>query len=245
MSDIWEYGEEAGTGHGDLARGPAGSPAAGETPEPVTGADERFPWPPPEDGSILAAFGGAWRSATFDPGRFFARIPREGGTGAAILYYLVIGLLVAGATLFWDVLGRFASTGARETIAEELGFGTVAPVTSFLLSPLVLMAALLLSAAVVHGILALFDGARHSFGTTIRVFCYAYSPMIFGVVPVLGALVGSLWMLVLSVIGLREAHQTDGWKAAVAVVLPFVLLVGLLLLMVLTILAAGAALVPG
>lgn len=241
MTDVWEYGEGAGARDGEIA----GGPAEGAPSSPVTGVVERFPWPPAEDGAILAAFGETWKSATFDPGRFFARVPREGGTGAAILYYLALGLLVSGATLFWDVLGQFATTSAGDTLASELGIGAIAPVTSFLLSPLVLMGALLLSAAVVHGLLALFDGARHSFGTTIRVFCYAYSPMIFAVVPLLGALVGSLWMLVLSIIGLREAHRTEGWKAAVAVILPFVLLIGLVIVMLLTVMAAGAALLQG
>lgn len=242
MSEIWEYGGEAGGASDEPSERQVGDRPTGTAP-PDGG--ERFPWPPPEDGSILASLAETWKSATFDPGRFFARIPREGGTGAAILYYLGIGLLVAGASLFWDVLGQVATAGTRGTLATELGLGSVQPVTAFLLSPIVLMVALFLSAAVVHGLLALFDGARHSFGTTVRVFCYAYSPMIFGVIPLLGALVGTAWMLVLTIIGLREAHQTDGWKPVVAVLLPFVLMLGLGLMLVLAIMAAGAALLSG
>jgi hypothetical protein len=54
--------------------------------------------------------------------------------------------------------------------------------------------------------LLILRGATHGIGTTVRVFCYAYSPMIFGVVPVLGGLVGGIWMLVIAIIGLGAAH---------------------------------------
>ncbi|NIP78712.1 MAG: hypothetical protein GWM90_05700, partial [Gemmatimonadetes bacterium] len=57
MSDTWQYGDVAATGG--------------------------FPWPPPEDGAILAALGQTWKSATFDPGAFFRQTPRDRGTGAA------------------------------------------------------------------------------------------------------------------------------------------------------------------
>ncbi|NIP82199.1 MAG: hypothetical protein GWM90_24450, partial [Gemmatimonadetes bacterium] len=46
---------------------------------------DRFPWPPSEEGPILTAFAATWKGATFDPGGFFSRTPREGGTGAALL----------------------------------------------------------------------------------------------------------------------------------------------------------------
>jgi hypothetical protein len=179
-----------------------------------------FPWPPPDDGSVLGSFGEAWKSATFDPAGFFRRIPRDGGTGAALVYYLAIGILVAGANLFWESLGGGAGD---ETLAEPDLF--IQPVVGFLLSPLILLMALVLTAGVVHLILLLLRGAEHRFDTSVRVFCYAYSPMLFGVVPLVGTIVGSIWMLGLAIIGLREAHQTETWKPAVAVLLPFLLFV--------------------
>lgn len=216
MTDAWSYGEAAEPRH--------------------------FPWPPPEDGSALAAFGETWKGATLDPGAFFRRMPRPQGAGPAVLYYLIIGILVAGVGLFWDLTGVFTGAAGDEALAAELGIGTVDPLVGFLLSPLVLLIGLLLTAGVTHIVLLMFGGARNGFATTLRVFCFAYSPMIFGVVPVLGTLVGMIWMVVVSIIGLREAHQTDGWRAAVAVLLPFVLLMGLLFLAFLFIAAAGAAL---
>ncbi len=197
----------------------------------------QFPWPPPENGPVLAAFGDTWRSATFEPTSLFARIPHEGGSGPAVLYYLILGILLAGANLFWETL-----TGGRETgLAPGAEFQ---PVMFFLLSPILLLLGLVISAAVIHVMLLLVRGATHSFGTSLRVLCYAYSPMIFGVIPLLGTVVGGVWMLVITVLGLAAAHETERWKAALAVLLPFLLALGLLMVAIMMLIAAGALILP-
>ncbi|NIP78713.1 MAG: hypothetical protein GWM90_05705, partial [Gemmatimonadetes bacterium] len=96
------------------------------------------------------------------------------------LYYLVIGLLLAGGTLFWRTLSLYSGQG--DTLATTLGLGVVNPAVGFLLSPAILLAGLAISAGVIHVLLLLFGGARHGFGATVRVFCYAYSPALFGLV---------------------------------------------------------------
>lgn len=217
----WEYG---GTAHRDPA---------------PTGAG--FPWPPAEDGSPLTAFGETWKSSTFDPARFFRGVPRHGGTGPALLYFLALAMMVAGVTLFWESLALFTIPLEDSGLAEETGLGSVSPMVRFLLAPIRLLVMLLLSATITHGLLRLFDGARHGFGTTLRVFCYAYSPALFGVVPVIGGVVGAVWMLVLVIIGLRDAHEADAWKPFLALLTLFVLLLGVLLLGGIWLLLAGVA----
>lgn len=204
---------------------------------PDTATTTGFPWPPPEGAPVLAAFGETWRSATFDPTGFFGRVPRSGESGAALLYYLIIGMLVAGASLFWSSLGP---AGLGQDRVAELGV-EIAPLTSFLLTPLILAIGLGIGTAITHVMLLIVRGATHGIGTTLRVFCYAYSPMIFGVVPFLGGLVGGIWMLVVAVIGLAAAHGVPTWKPVVAVLLPFLLLMGLFVMALLAVMATGAA----
>lgn len=223
MSDSWEYGDAA-------------EPAAG---------DATFPWPPPEEGPVLASFGETWKGATLEPSSFFSRIPRERGTGAALLYYLIIVLLVAGATLFWESFSLFTGGFDDGGMASELGVEAINPLTSFLMTPAILLGMLFVAAGITHGLLRIFAAGRHGFSTTLRVFCYAYSPGLFGIVPLLGGLIGSVWMVVLLIIGLREAHATDGWKPAVAVLLPFALLMGLMILALMMLLATGAGIMGG
>lgn len=203
-------------------------------------APREFPWPPREDEPILGAFGETWKGASLEPTAFFSRMPRASGTGGALIYYLAIGVLVAGATLFWQSVGG----GAFQPGAiEELGLGEDDnPLVSFLLSPVFLLLGLALAGGVTHVMLLLVGGATHGFATTLRVLCYAYSPQILGVIPVAGTVVGTIWMLVVAIIGLRSAHETETWRPVLAVLLPFLLLVTLLVFALMMVIAAGAAL---
>lgn len=219
MNETWEYGD------------------GGETPD-----HPGFPWPPAANQPVLPAFGETWRRASFSPATLFDRIPRSGGTGAAIIFYLALVVLVAGAGLFWDSLSLFTGRLQEDSWEAQLGMDAVSPLVTFLLAPAILLAFLWIGAGASHLLLLVLGGARHGFGTTLRVFCYAYSPGIFGIIPLIGGLIGSVWMLVVLIVGLREAHETAGWKPAVAVLLPFFLLFGLMLVVFLMFIATGAAL---
>ena len=63
-------------------------------------------------------------------------------------------------------------------------------------------------------------GAKPGFEATFRVVAYGYSANIFMVIPFCGGILPLVWAVVLSIIGLREAHETTGGKAAFAVFLP-------------------------
>src|SRR5690606_34426369 len=148
---------------------------------------------------------------------FFAAMPRTTSLGAAIAYYLSIGIAVAGATLFWSMV-----RGGPEAPASALpGIGGAwSPVLDFLFSPLLLLFILFVAAGFTHLMLLILAGAAGGFGTTLRVFCFAYSPQILGVIPVIGALAGFVWMVWVAIVGLREAHGTSTARSAAAVLIP-------------------------
>jgi hypothetical protein len=212
MTDSWQYG-------------------------PADTEPRHFPWPPAEGGDGFGAFGQTWKAATFEPTRFFGRLPRDGGTGAALLYYLIVGILTAGASLFWDTF--LPTLGLADDPLPDIG---VQPVIAFLLSPVILLLGIALAAGFTHLVLLVVGGARHGFQTSLRTFAYAYSPMIFGIVPVIGTFVGVIWMLGLAIIGLREAHETVTWKPALAVLFPFFLFLAAFLLAVMALIATAAEL---
>jgi hypothetical protein len=79
---------------------------------------------------------------------------------------------------------------------------------------------------VVHLCLSLVGALEHSltgFEGTMRAVCYSQVTQIVGLVPVLGAMVGTVWELVLAAIGLKTLHATTSGKAAAGVLLPLVL----------------------
>ena len=113
------------------------------------------------------------------------------------------------------------------------------PVIDFLLTPLVAFIALFIVAGITHAGLAIFGGAKHGFRTTVRVCCFASSAQLFNVVPVVGTFVGTVWAIVVTVIGLREAHATTTGKAVAAIMLPLLLFMALAVFALIATLATG------
>lgn len=214
-----------------------------QTFDPDTPGEEAagaFPWPPGPDESVFDAWGRTWSGAALAPRRFFAALPRKRPITPAILYYLSIGILVAGAQLFWAmVLGP-----SGDEVASGIGAEPWAPLMDFLLSPVLLLLSLFISAAVVHVLLKLFGGAGGDFSLTTRVFAYAYSPQILGVIPVAGTIAGFVWMVAVAVIGLKVAHGTTTGRAAAAILIPLGIGLTFMLLAELIVRAGGLLDVP-
>src|SRR5690606_12120889 len=93
-----------------------------------------FPWPPSGEDSIFDAWGRTWSGSALRPRQFFTALPREGSLGAAVIYYLSIGVPVAGAQLFWTMLRG----GLGEEEAGTMALGQWAPLLDFLFSPVYL-----------------------------------------------------------------------------------------------------------
>jgi hypothetical protein len=190
-----------------------------------------FPWPPREDDSVPNSLAATWQQSVFHPAWFFRRMPREFDFGWVLGYYIIIGVAAGGISLFWEmVLGpslaeRWLPAGALPSAQS--------PIIDFLLSPLFLLMALYIGSAVVHLFLLILRGANHGYGTSLRVFCFSAGPQLFAIVPFIGVPVGGIWSMVLTVIGLREAHQTTTGKALFAVLIPTFLLVFLAMLVLL------------
>ena len=84
---------------------------------------------------------------------------------------------------------------------------------------------ILVGGAANHLGLILVGGARHGLAATLQVASYAQAPQVLGVIPVCGAMIGTAWTVVLSVIGLREVNGISTLRATAAVLLPLVLCV--------------------
>jgi hypothetical protein len=82
-------------------------------------------------------------------------------------------------------------------------------------------------AAVVHVCLMLFGGAKRSFETTFRAVCYGTSSVeALQVIPIVGMIAAIPWSIVVSCLAIARSHETDTWRAVLAVLLPWVLCIG-------------------
>jgi hypothetical protein len=89
--------------------------------------------------------------------------------------------------------------------------------------------------AITHLCLMIVRGNKRGFMATFRTISYSYSARLFDIVPVIGSLIGSIYMLILIIIGVREGHEISTGKAVLAVFLPVIVGIGLVILAVLLI----------
>lgn len=184
-----------------------------------------LPW---EAGDTARSPVGALRTIStvlLSPSRAFLDMRRTGGIGDPLLYVVLVGTVGAATGLLWQMLvsGWFDSLGMpaefRGMAASEATLGMM-----LMLSPLFVVVTTVISAAIYHAMLLMFGGAPQPFETTFRVVCFASgSSYVLQIVPVCGGILAGLWAVVITIIGLRDAHGVTGLRAAAAVLVPVAL----------------------
>ena len=149
-----------------------------------------------------------------------------------IAYFVSWALLGACISQLWSFLLFDSFVGIVRSIAGSQ-FEKFAPfvqkpgalqlVLGLVITPLVALIVLFVWSALVHLALTLVGGANRGFAATLRVMCYAQTTQVAVLIPGLGGFIAFVWRLVLEIVGLSQAHKTDGWKAMLAVLLPLLL----------------------
>jgi hypothetical protein len=159
------------------------------------------------------------------PGRFFGRMPTEIGLVQPLFFAVVVGAI----GYFFDWMWTLTGSSLQIFVAEDLG-EVVQPALAagarFIFSPLLVSAAVLLSSGIIHLCLSAVAGNRLGFEATFRVIAYAHATAVLALVPFCGDVVGALWSIGITVVGLYKIHETEPWRAVVAVVLPVALCLG-------------------
>ncbi len=168
------------------------------------------------------------KEIALQPAATFRALPVAGGVGRALLFSLLTGTSFNIIGWFWAVLIQrklFELAGRSHPVISHL-FGDVGTASFFfglVTIPLAVLAFMFIAGAIHHLFLVLFGGAGRDYLTTVRVFGYAYGAIsIFSVIPFLGQVVRTLWLIVVLIVGIREAHETTTAKAALAIVVPLV-----------------------
>lgn len=149
-----------------------------------------------------------------------------------IAYFVTWALLGACISQIWNFVLFDSLVGVARSLAgaqfEKFAPlihkpGAIQLIVGLVITPLVALIVLFIWTAIVHLMLTLLGGANRGFAATLRVMCYAQTTQIAVVLPGLGGFIAFVWRLILEVVGLSQAHETEGWKAAVAVFLPLLL----------------------
>ncbi len=217
------------------------SSAAEPVPAPaVAGEDEAGPaWEHRRRLGFFPALLGTLKGVLIQPGATFAAMKRTGGLGGPLSFYLILAWLSALATAAANfflkasfnasmlssisklgVLPRGVTGGAKQAMASgAMEIGILLMV--MLATVIVMVLSLFIATGIVHLLLKLLGGAKQPYETTFRVFCYSESTAILKLIPGLGFIIALPWSLCCQIIGLKNAHGTQAWRAVLAVFLPF------------------------
>lgn len=176
------------------------------------------------------------RRAALQPAAFFASLPRSGGFAGPLVFALIC---VEVSVILVGLLNLLGLPGGGLWLAAPRGDqGFFAFVGALVISPIAAAIWLLVSTLVMHLMVTLVVGSNNAgFLSTFKVACYSSVTALVGWLPFIGLIFG-LYRLYLAVVGIREMHATTMGKAALVVLLPFVVL----LILALVVLGTSAAL---
>ena len=184
----------------------------------------------------VESFAGTVRDLVTRPVAFFRDMAHRGDFGNPLLFALVCAVISAAIGGFLGV--QYATVGIGDT---SVGGAIGALVASMFFTPIISAIALFIGAGILHLLVVLVvKPANAGLEATFRVVSYSNVVQLVGWVPVLGPLVAAVGSIVLSVIGVREVHETTTGKAALVVLIPAA--VGLLIALLLIALVVGAVL---
>jgi hypothetical protein len=216
------------------------SPEQGQKEAGAEGRVERQA-PPWENRSELGLWQGIYRTfkaVLFSPDRLFSTMRHKGGITEPLAFGLLLGSIGSMFGFFWEFL---IMSGGLLAVGEEL-MGRVSMSLIFfsiiIISPLFVAITMFVGSAVLHLLLLIVRGGKNGFEATFRVVSYSQATQIWAVIPFIGGFIGSLWILIVQIVGLREIHETSYLRVILALLIPVALIL-LVLAIVIPLLVFG------
>ena len=209
---------------------PVAAAAAVMTTSPAilgtTPARTGLPWENREQAGWFNALLETIQMVLLRPMEAFAVMRREGGFMDPLLYTLILGMVGAVASFIFSIGLHSFGMGRRSGLGALFGMGA----TSFgmlIVMPVIIVIFAFIMAGIAHLVLMLLSGAKQPFETTLRVICFGSgSANVLQIIPICGGTIAAIYSIVLNCIGLARAHETDTWRAVVAVLAPIILCCG-------------------
>jgi hypothetical protein len=189
-------------------------------------------WEQLEQIGIAAAVWQTVQEVLTRPAETFSTMKREGGLLAPLSYALLVGTVGYAVNAIYQVAMRSVMNTQQQMPPglppELVHYMELVQKPSFylilaILSPFLIVFITFFQSAITHLCLMLCGGANRGFETTFRVVAYTIgSTASLELIPICGSMVAGIWRLICYCIGLAKAHETDTWRAVVAVLMPFI-----------------------
>lgn len=174
-----------------------------------------------------------FKQVLFSPTAFFRGLTFNGGIREPLAFGLLVGAVGNMFGIFWPVL---MMSGGLFPFGDAI-FGHLTVGLIFLVMvvavPVCVTLTMFIYSGILHLLLLIVGGGKNRFEATFRVVAYSQAAQAWDLIPVVGSWIGSIWRLIVQVIGLREMHNISYLRVFMAFLLP----IGILFL--LTMMALG------
>jgi hypothetical protein len=169
------------------------------------------------------------KQVTFSPRAFFRHTAAEGGVREPLAFGILFGSIGLMLELFWQFL---TGEGSLSSIQIEFmgDWGTsLVFLAATILCPLAATVVICMWSLIVHLLLAVVGGAKNGFEATFRTVCYSQVTQFWVLIPYVGGLVATLWLVVVQLIGIREIHEVSYIRVLIAFFVPVALVVAVVM----------------
>lgn len=177
------------------------------------------PWESGE--GIVWAFLRTTRDCLFSPTKFFKNVAKGEGYWSPLIYGIICGIIGFGVALVWQWL--FLSTLIPLPIIPFISYNVILLVATITL-PFMMAFSIVVGSAITHLCLMIVGGNKNGYQATFRAISYAWCGNLFEIIPFIGSAIGSIYTLILTIIGIRETHGISTGKSALAVLLPVIVI---------------------
>ena len=167
------------------------------------------------------------RLLVFDPAGAFSRLRADGDLTSPMFFGIIVSWICMFLSQLWNIA---LSNTLRRALGDVDGFemffqapSIVGLVGIMVLWPVIFVVTVFIGAGILHLCLMMVGAMAKTelgFEGTLKVYVYATVSWLALVIPFAGSFVGTLWHMVLLVIGFSKAHRTGQGRSAVAVLIP-------------------------
>lgn len=171
---------------------------------------------------FFGAFFRTTRDVLFSPVQFFRRSAAGEGYGFPLIYGLITGIIGMGGSMVWQYI-LFAKLFHFWNPPDiPYSFELIAATLAL---PLAVLGFIFLGTVVTHFCLFIVGGNKMGFHQTFRAITYSYGAQLFGIIPFIGGTIGSIYTLILVIIGVKEGHGISTARAILAVLFPVIVVI--------------------
>jgi hypothetical protein len=183
----------------------------------------------------------------FDPSKAFSMMLQRGDMGGPMLYSglgMAVGLLAFFVWMLVIMVLMAAAAGAPAA-AYGIIFLAVMLYAGISLCVSVPMAATIgnfIGGGILHVCLMICGGSKHPFDTSFRIQCYVSGSLMLALIFPPAMLFVGIWQIICAIIAVHKAHEVPMGRAAMAVLLPIIVILVLNVISFLLMASMGAAL---